>query len=124
MIQGLSGGVATVVAMAVSTRLVEEGNRGRAIGIILMGLSSSLVLGLPVGTFLSEVMGWRLLFIFIGLLSLVPLLVIYKQVPPIKAQEAITPRAQLAVIKNKMISRQHYFRKTPQNDSDDRKNKS
>ncbi|RAT96601.1 MFS transporter [Brevibacillus sp. Leaf182] len=103
VIQGLSGGVATVVAMAVSTRLVEEGNRGRAIGIILMGLSSSLVLGLPVGTFLSEVIGWRLLFIFIGLLSLVPLLVIYKKVPLIKAQEAVTPRAQLAVLKNKRI---------------------
>ncbi|GEC91502.1 MFS transporter [Brevibacillus brevis] len=103
MIQGLSGGVATVVAMAVSTRLVEEGNRGRAIGIILMGLSSSLVLGLPVGTFLSEAIGWRLLFIFIGLLSLVPLFVIYKKVRPIKAQEAVTPRAQLAVIKNKKI---------------------
>ncbi|ASJ55175.1 MFS transporter [Brevibacillus formosus] len=103
MIQGLSGGVATVVAMAVSTRLVEEGNRGRAIGIILMGLSSSLVLGLPVGTFLSEGIGWRLLFIFIGLLGLVPLLVIYKKVSPIKAQEAVTPRAQLAVIKNKKI---------------------
>ncbi|TQK62462.1 DHA1 family putative efflux transporter-like MFS transporter [Brevibacillus sp. AG162] len=103
MIQGLSGGVATVVAMAVSTRLVEEGNRGRAIGIILMGLSSSLVLGLPVGTFLSEAIGWRLLFIFIGLLSLVPLFVIYKKVPLIKAQEAVTPRAQLAVIKNKKI---------------------
>ncbi|WJQ80180.1 MFS transporter [Brevibacillus brevis] len=103
MIQGLSGGVATVVAMAVSTRLVEEGNRGRAIGIILMGLSSSLVLGLPVGTFLSEAIGWRLLFIFIGLLGLIPLLVIYKKVPPIRAQEAVTPRAQLAVIKNRKI---------------------
>lgn len=103
MIQGLSGGVATVVAMAVSTRLVEEGNRGRAIGIILMGLSSSLVLGLPVGTFLSEGIGWRLLFIFIGLLGLVPLFVIYKKVPPIKAQEAVTPQAQLAVINNKKI---------------------
>ncbi|MCC8437676.1 MFS transporter [Brevibacillus sp. M2.1A] len=103
MIQGLSGGVATVVAMAVSTQLVEEGNRGRAIGIILMGLSSSLVLGLPVGTYLSEAIGWRLLFIFIGLLGLIPLLVIYKKVPPIKAQETVTPRAQLAVIKNKKI---------------------
>lgn len=103
MIQGLSGGVATVVAMAVSTRLVEEGNRGRAIGIILMGLSSSLVLGLPVGTFLSEGIGWRLLFIFIGLLGLVPLFVIYKKVPPIKTQEAVTPQAQLAVINNKKI---------------------
>lgn len=52
IIQGASGGVATVVAMAVSTRLVEKEKRGNAIGIILMGLSSSLVLGVPLGTFL------------------------------------------------------------------------
>lgn len=47
-----SGGIATVVAMAVATRLVEKEKRGNAIGIILMGLSSSLVLGVPMGTFL------------------------------------------------------------------------
>lgn len=52
IIQGASGGIATVVAMAVSTRLVEKEKRGNAIGIILMGLSSSLVLGVPLGTFL------------------------------------------------------------------------
>ncbi|OPA78321.1 hypothetical protein BVG16_10545 [Paenibacillus selenitireducens] len=51
IIQGVSGGIATVVAMAVATRLVEKERRGRAIGIILMGLSSSLVLGVPIGTF-------------------------------------------------------------------------
>lgn len=47
IVQGASGGIATVVAMAVATRLVEKERRGRAIGIILMGLSSSLVLGVP-----------------------------------------------------------------------------
>lgn len=52
MIQGASGGISTVVAMAVATRLVEKEKRGNAIGIILMGLSSSLVLGVPIGTFL------------------------------------------------------------------------
>ena len=54
IIQGVSGGIATVVAMAVATRLVEKERRGRAIGIILMGLSSSLVLGVPIGTFLAK----------------------------------------------------------------------
>lgn len=51
IVQGASGGIATVVAMAVATRLVEKERRGNAIGIILMGLSSSLVLGVPAGTF-------------------------------------------------------------------------
>lgn len=57
VIQGASGGIATVVAMAVATRLVERERRGNAIGIILMGLSSSLVLGVPAGTFSADTLG-------------------------------------------------------------------
>lgn len=43
--------------MAVATRLVEKERRGNAIGIILMGLSSSLVLGVPAGTFSVNTLG-------------------------------------------------------------------
>ncbi|NMI03388.1 MFS transporter [Paenibacillus sp. SZ31] len=103
MIQGASGGIATVIAMAVSTRLVEEEKRGNAIGIILMGLSSSLVLGVPMGTFFSEMFGWRVLFVLIGLLSIIPLLIIYNKVPAIKEEEKITLRMQLAILKNPTI---------------------
>lgn len=103
IIQGASGGITTVVAMAVATRLVEPEKRGNAIGIILMGLSSSLVLGVPIGTFFSELFGWRLLFIFIGLLSLLPWLIIYKKVPSIKEEEKVTLKMQLAILGNPKI---------------------
>ncbi|OMD17620.1 MFS transporter [Paenibacillus odorifer] len=103
IIQGASGGIATVVAMAIATRLVEKEKRGNAIGIILMGLSSSLVLGVPVGTFFSEMFGWRVLFVLIGLLSILPLLIIYKKVPAIKEEEKVTLRMQLSILKNPTI---------------------
>lgn len=103
VIQGLSGGAATVIAMAVATRLVEVQNRGRAIGTILMGLSSSLVLGVPAGTFLSEVVGWRTLFILIGMLTLIPLLVVFTRVPSIIEQKTITLGMQLSILKDKKI---------------------
>lgn len=103
MIQGASGGITTVVAMAVATRLVEKEKRGNAIGIILMGLSSSLVLGVPIGTFFSEMFGWRVLFILIGLLSVLPLLIIYKKVPAIKEKEKVTLRMQLSILWNSTI---------------------
>ncbi|OAB44696.1 MFS transporter [Paenibacillus glacialis] len=103
IIQGASGGIATVVAMAVATRLVEKERRGGAIGIILMGLSSSLVLGVPIGTFFSEMFGWRVLFIGIGLLSVLPLFIIYKKVPAIKEDEAVTLRMQLSILKDPKI---------------------
>ncbi|MFA1736492.1 MFS transporter [Lysinibacillus fusiformis] len=103
IIQGISGGIATVVAMAVATRLVEKEKRGRAIGIILMGLSSSLVLGVPIGTFFSEMFGWRVLFILIGLLTILPLLIVYKRVPAIKEEETVTLRMQLSILKDPKI---------------------
>lgn len=103
IVQGASGGMVTVVAMAVSTRMVEKEKRGNAIGIILMGLSSSLVLGVPVGTFFSERFGWRVLFVLIGLLSVLPLLIINKKVPVIKEEEKITLRMQLSILKNPLI---------------------
>lgn len=103
IIQGASGGIATVVAMAVATRLVEKEKRGNTIGIILMGLSSSLVLGVPMGTFFSEMFGWRVLFILIGLLSVFPLLIIYKKVPAIKEEEKVTLRMQVSILRNSSI---------------------
>lgn len=103
IIQGVSGGIATVVAMAVATRLVEKEKRGRTIGIILMGLSSSLVLGVPIGTFFSEIFGWRVLFVLIGFLTILPLLFIYKKVPVIKEEEAVTLRMQLSILKDSKI---------------------
>ncbi|MEK4239704.1 MFS transporter [Paenibacillus sp. FSL H7-0714] len=103
IIQGASGGIATVVAMAIATRLVEREKRGNAIGIILMGLSSSLVLGVPVGTFFSEMFGWRVLFVLIGLLSVLPLFIIYKKVPAIKEEEKVTLRMQLSILRNPTI---------------------
>lgn len=103
ILQGISGGTAIVVAMAVATRLVEREKRGTAIGIILMGLSSSLVLGVPIGTFLSSMIGWKALFAAIGVIMLIPLIVVYRRIPSMKEQEPVTLRMQLSILKDKRI---------------------
>ncbi|MBV5114274.1 MFS transporter [Bacillus altitudinis] len=103
ILQGISGGTAIVVAMAVATRLVERKKRGTAIGIILMGLSSSLVLGVPIGTFLSSMIGWKVLFAAIGVITLIPLIVVYRRIPSMKEQEPVTLRMQLSILKDKRI---------------------
>ena len=50
--------------------------RARAIGIIFMGFSSAIALGVPVGIIISNAFGWRVLFLGIGVLSLVSMLII------------------------------------------------
>ncbi|WP_340966314.1 MFS transporter [Bacillus sp. PPSBB_11] len=103
VLQGISGGTVIVVEMAVATRLVEREKRGTAIGIILMGLSSSLVLGVPIGTFLSSMIGWKALFAAIGVITLIPLIVVYRRIPSMKEQEPVTLRMQLSILKDKRI---------------------
>lgn len=103
VLQGISGGTAIVVAMAVATRLVEREKKGTAIGIILMGLSSSLVLGVPISTFLSSMIGWKALFAAIGVITLIPLIVVYRRIPSMKEQESVTLRMQLSILKDKRI---------------------
>lgn len=68
-----------------------------------MGLSSSLVLGVPIGTFLSIMIGWKALFATIGLITLIPLIVVYRRIPSMKEQEPVTLGMQLSILKDKRI---------------------
>ncbi|MNW23671.1 Purine efflux pump PbuE [compost metagenome] len=54
-------------------------------------------------TFFSEMFGWRVLFILIGVLSVLPLLIIYKKVPAIKEEEKVTLRMQLSMLRNSTL---------------------
>ncbi|WCN37442.1 MFS transporter [Aneurinibacillus uraniidurans] len=100
---GLSGGVYTVVALAVAANLAPPEKKGSSIGIILMGFSISLVLGVPAGTIAGELWGWRSVFAIIAALSIIPVLCISLYLPKLSGQKAIPLRTQLASLKNNRI---------------------
>lgn len=61
---------ATLILPAVAaTMLVPAEQRGRAIGIVLSGLTFAFALGIPLGTALGAWVGWRGTFVFSGLLA-------------------------------------------------------
>lgn len=100
---GLSGGVYTVVALAMSTHLASPEKRGSAIAIVLMGFSVSLVLGVPVGTIAGEYFGWRPVFALIAGLSLIPCLAIGLYLPKITGEATIPLRTQLSALRNARV---------------------
>jgi DHA1 family inner membrane transport protein len=67
-------GVFFGVAMVVAVGLVREDQRGRAIALILGGLTVSNVVGVPVGTAIGDMLGWRWTFWAMFALGLVALL--------------------------------------------------
>jgi DHA1 family inner membrane transport protein len=55
-------GVFEVVATATAAALVPERQRGRAIALVVAGFSVALVVGVPAGTLIGLVLGWRAAF--------------------------------------------------------------
>nr|MCX3330777.1 MFS transporter [Bacillus pacificus] len=78
-----------------------------AIGIIFMGFSSAIALGVPLGILISDSFGWRVLFLGIGVLSLVSMLTISIFFEKIPAEQMIPFREQIKTIANVKIASAH-----------------
>jgi DHA1 family inner membrane transport protein len=81
------------VAFAIAGALVPPERTGRAIGIVLGGISVSTALGVPLGTYVGQVMGWRAGFVGVSVLGLGALFALLRVVPAV----AVTPSGRAAV---------------------------
>lgn len=59
-----------LVATRFAAELAPASQRGRAIGIVFMGISASLVLGVPIGMRIADWAGWRAVFVSIAVPAL------------------------------------------------------
>ncbi|WP_397452238.1 MFS transporter [Pseudomonas sp. NA-150] len=71
---GMALGGFWTVALAASGRLVEESRAAKAMAMIFGGITFATVLGVPFGTFLSNLFSWRAAFIATGILTAVALI--------------------------------------------------
>ncbi|RXZ44567.1 MFS transporter [Crenobacter cavernae] len=58
------------LCISLAGRLVEPAQRGRAIGVVFMGISGSIVLGIPFGIWLAEGWGWKAPFLVLAPMAL------------------------------------------------------
>ncbi|WP_103108167.1 MFS transporter [Brevibacillus reuszeri] len=100
---GLIGGVYTVVALAQAANMAPPEKKGRAIAVILMGFSVSLVLGVPAGTLLGDAWGWRPIFAIIAAATVIPFIAIWLYMPKQQAQKSVPLRTQLGILKNRRV---------------------
>lgn len=84
---GLGGGLFLPVAVAAGTQAVDPGFRGRALSVMWSFNSAGAVVGVPLGLWLADRMGWRVAVFLILILATLALvaIVIRKQTLQIKA---------------------------------------
>ena len=68
---GVAAGLLWALLAGYAARLVPEHRKGRGIAIAMVGTPLALSLGIPAGTFLGNVLGWRMCF---GIMSLLAVL--------------------------------------------------
>ncbi|NKC22898.1 MFS transporter [Ochrobactrum oryzae] len=81
MCMAAASAVVCLIATMLATELVVPTMRGRAIGIIFMGISGSMVAGVPTGMIISQWLGWRAVFLCLALTAAVVLLLASRSLP-------------------------------------------
>lgn len=71
---GVSAGLLWALLAGYAARMVPDYQKGRAIAIAMVGTPLALSLGVPAGTFLGNLVGWRMCF---GLMSVLALLLMF-----------------------------------------------
>lgn len=100
IISAASCSLIVVLSTTFASALVTPSHRGRAIGIIFMGISASLVLGIPFGIALSDHLGWRLPFAAMALLAAALIFWLQASLPQMTAKQPLPLRRywqQLAI---------------------------
>lgn len=103
IVTALSAALLIILCLVLAPRIVEPKYRGRAIGIVSMGVSGSLVLGVPIGLMLGEMFSWRAPFILIAILTVLSIIGVYFLMDPVEPRPQVPLGAQLATLKSRKI---------------------
>ncbi|MFD6528892.1 Cmx/CmrA family chloramphenicol efflux MFS transporter [Streptomyces sp. NPDC060184] len=92
------------VGAAVAIAMVPQNARARAMAVMIGGLSIANVLGVPLGAFLGESLGWRSAFWAVGAASAVALVGVVTRIPRIPVPEQRPQlRQELSIYRDRQV---------------------
>ncbi|AVF26589.1 Purine efflux pump PbuE [Paenibacillus larvae subsp. larvae] len=98
-----SGSLIIALSVTLASSVVKPHFRARAIGLIFMGISGSLVLGVPLGLLLGNAYGWRAPFVFISALTFISIIAISIFLTKVPPGAVLSLKKQIATLKEKKI---------------------
>lgn len=108
VITAMSAALITVLSLTITTRIVRREERVKALGFIYMGISSALVLGIPIGILITKFFNWRTVFLGIALLSLLAITLIQMFLQELPARQSHSVKEQIKALGNKKLASAHF----------------
>ncbi|MED3574928.1 MFS transporter [Cytobacillus praedii] len=96
-----------VLSLTIAAKIVTPSHRAKALGLIYMGISSSLVLGVPLGILISNTFGWRIIFLGIAVLSIGSMALISLFLERIPGEKTIPLSQQLKAVASAKLGSAH-----------------
>ncbi|GAA0285165.1 MFS transporter [Actinomadura nitritigenes] len=103
IIASLAHGAFFGIGSVVAADLVAPEKKASAISLMFMGLTVANIVGVPGGTYIGQVAGWRVTFTIVAALGIIGLLGVAKLVPEQGRPETGTIRTEFAAFKNVQV---------------------
>ncbi|TDC98595.1 MFS transporter [Nonomuraea deserti] len=99
ILSGLAAATASPAAFALAATAAPEGRQGRFLAIVGAGLTSSLVAGVPAGTWIGGELGWRATMLYVAAIALVAGVGLLLTLPPLPGGERAGLKDRLAPLR-------------------------
>src|SRR5690554_7883394 len=107
VITAASTSLVVVLSVTIAARIATKKHQAKAIGLIYVGISSSLVFGVPLGVLVTEQFGWRVIFLAVAIMSLLAMFLIALALGRMSGQESVPLSQQIKSLKApKLLSAQ------------------
>lgn len=100
---GVVATLAVPIAGAAAVSMVPEAQQGRAIAVVMGGLTLAFLLGIPLGTVIGDLFGWRYSFGFSALLTALAALLIGWLLPRVPSQDRPGLRSLAVVLRRPVL---------------------
>lgn len=91
------------VATVAAAKQVDPKDAPKAVSVVLAGLSTATVLGVPLTTYVADLTSWRYAFVVSGAINLVACLALYTMVPSMPVKEKPSVKKQLNALNSKQL---------------------
>jgi DHA1 family inner membrane transport protein len=102
-VSGLPHGAYFGIAAVVVSSLVPPHRRGRAVAMILVGLTLANIVGVPLTTVLGQALGWRSAFVVVAVIGLATIVALQRWLPLVAADENASMARELGALRRPQV---------------------
>ncbi len=103
VILALGSGVFAIAAKTAAVKLAPPEKQAGAIGTVILGFSAAIIIGVPIGRLVALLYNWKLIFVGIGVLSLLSIFLIMRTISDTNNMAGVPLGKQLSYLKNPKI---------------------